>query len=75
MGLKVHNLITECETRWGSMFDSIKRFMDKEKPIRKVLTDDYACSHMLLSGTELDVLSSIILALEPLSSLTDLLSG
>lgn len=75
LGLKVHALKNECETRWGSTYDAIERFLEMEPAIRKVLTEDYSSTHLLPSQDALDTLKSMVDALNPLCTFTDLLSG
>lgn len=67
--------MNDCETRWGSTFKAIERFLEQEAAIRKVLTHDYSSTHLIMSGAQLTTLNSIYEALKPVSIFTDLLSG
>lgn len=73
--LSQHTLINECETRWGSLHKAIARFLEQEPAIRRVLTDDYKSTYLLLTVEELAILKSVEAAMSPLATFTDLLSG
>lgn len=68
-------LKNECETRWGSTYDAIERFLEQEKAVRSVLTADYYSTHLLLTGEDISTLESILNGLKPVYEFTDMLSG
>ena len=53
----------------------IKRILEQERAIRRVLSEDRKVSHLVLKWQDIDVLTSVHSALEPLADLTDVLSG
>lgn len=71
----MHALKKECETRWGSAFECIERFLEQETAIRKVQTTDYNFTHLLPTGEQLSVLRAVVDGPRPASDLTDRLSG
>lgn len=73
--LPKHRLITESPTRWGSRHAMIKRVLEQEKAIAKVLSDDRKSRHLIPSWQDIDVLESVHKALNPLVDFTDALSG
>lgn len=75
LGLPEHSLKRDCKTRWGSLYDSITRFLEQEKAVRKILSDDPKSSDLVLNFEELDALQSVATALEPVAPFTDMLSG
>ena len=70
-----HVLKTDCPTRWGALYAAVGRFLEQEPAIRKVLAADYTSSHLLLSGSDIEVLCNVKHALEPVSTLTNMLAG
>ena len=75
LNLPQHNLINDCPTRWGSTFKSLERFLEQERAVRQVLSNDYTATHLIPSNSQLQTLTSIHAALKPVSQLTDMLSG
>ncbi len=53
----------------------VKRILQQEQAIRSVLSADRKTTHLIPTWQDIDVLQSIDAALNPLASLTDLLSG
>lgn len=53
----------------------VHRILEQEEAIRVVLSSDRKTSHLVPTWQDIDVLQSINSALDPLSSLTDVLSG
>ncbi len=53
----------------------IERILEQERAIRSVLSNDRKSVHLIPSWQDIQVLESIKLALSPLHSLTDILSG
>ena len=53
----------------------MKRLLEQEEAVRVALSADKKTSHLLPTWQDIDVLQSINVALNPLSTLTDLLSG
>ena len=62
-------------TRWGSKANMIERIVEQQDAIRVVLGQDRKTSHLLPTWQDLDVLQSILKAIEGFKDLTDLLSG
>ena len=62
-------------TRWGSKANMIKRIVEQQDAISVVLGQDRKTSHLLPTWQDLDVLQSILKAIEGFKDLTDLLSG
>ena len=75
LGLPQHSLIADCETRWGAKFKVMSRTLEQEPAIRRVLAHDRKASHLVPSWQDVDVLESVVKALEPVSAFTDMLSG
>ena len=75
LNIRDRSLVNDCETRWGSTYNCVERFIELEPGIRKVLANDYSSTHLLLSGDQMQVLKDVIAALKPVSTLTDILSG
>ncbi|XP_028825346.1 uncharacterized protein LOC114784255 [Denticeps clupeoides] len=74
LNLPVHELITECQTRWGSRVLMINRILEQQKALHKVLSEDRNTRHLILGYQDLDVQESVSKALGPLLELTDALS-
>ena len=53
----------------------VKRLLDHREPVRRVLSMDPRLSHLLPSWQDMDVLTSVCGALEPVSKFTDMISG
>lgn len=53
----------------------MKRLLEQEQAIRSVLSADRKTTHLIPTWQDIEVLQSITAALDPLHSLTDLLSG
>ena len=75
LNLPDHELITECQTRWGSRLAMINRILEQKKALAEVLSEDAKTRHLVLGYQELDVLESVSSALNPLADFTDALSG
>lgn len=61
--------------RWGSQYNMVKRLLEQEKAIYKVLMEDRKTVGLVLSEDTLIVMEAIVKGLQKVSSLTDLLSG
>ena len=70
-----HNLVMECQTRWGSRCKMISRFMEQRRPVSDVLEKDPKTKHLIPTWQDVDVLESVLKALQPLYDFTDALSG
>ena len=57
------------------MAKMVERILEQEPAIGLVLSKDCKTSHLVPTWQDIDVLRSIHAALNPLSSLTDILSG
>ncbi|KAM3850676.1 RING finger protein 17-like, partial [Diretmus argenteus] len=75
LNLPEHELITECQTRWGSRMLMIDRILEQQKALAEVLSGDRNTRHLVLNYQDLDVLESVSKALGPLLEFTDALSG
>ena len=53
----------------------MKRLLEQEEAVRVALSTDRKTTHLLLTWQDIDVLQSIHATLNPLRTLTDLLSG
>ena len=53
----------------------IKRFLEQEPAIRRVLSADYKNTALLIGPDQLSQLKAVMLVLERLEPLTDMLSG
>lgn len=53
----------------------IKRILEQEKAIVKVLSEDRNSLSLIPSGNQITILEDVVKALEKVSLLTDLLSG
>ena len=53
----------------------MKRLLEQEEAVRVALSADKKTSHLLPTWQDIDVLQSINAAFNPLSTLTDVLSG
>lgn len=73
--LPQHSLIADCETRWGSKFKMMQRALEQEPAIRRVLSQDRKASHLVPTWQDVDILESVVKALEPVADFTDMLSG
>ena len=74
-GLPCHKLKADCQTRWGSSLQMVKRIAEQQAAISVVLASDVRTSHLVLNWQDCDVIDSIIAALNPLGELTDVLSA
>ena len=74
-----HKLKTECQTRWGSRLAMVKRILEQQEAITRVLrrnTDrNRNISAHILSWQDIMVLEVIDKTLTPLAEFTDALSG
>lgn len=75
LGLPAHQLITECNTRWGSLFLSLSRILEQEQAIREVLSGNRRWSAYLPTWQDFDVIRDVCKVLKPLANVTDALSG
>ena len=73
--LPQHCLVTDCQTRWGSMQKMVSRILEQQKAIHKVLHDDRKSRHLMPTWQDVDVLESLDSALGTLSDFTDMLSA
>ena len=73
--MKEHILKNECETRWGLTYTAVERFLEQEMAVRQVLAADHKASHLIPTADHLETLAGLKAALEPVSDLTDSLSG
>ena len=75
LGLPSHKLIGNVVTRWGSTYAMISRIIEQQQPISAVLTEDRKNWHKMFTDEEFKVIEALSAVLEPLSYLTDALSG
>ncbi len=61
--------------KMGFYSKMIARILEQERAIRCVLLEDRKVSHLVLKWQDIDVLTSVRTALEPLADFTDALSG
>lgn len=54
---------------------AVARYLEQEKAVRFVLANDRKSSQLILTDDQVKVLEAVIEALEPVSALTDMLSG
>ena len=73
--LPQHSMIADCETRWGSKYKMMERVIEQEHAIRRVLSQDRKSSHLVPTWQDIDVIESVVKALQPVSEFTDMLSG
>ena len=73
--LPSHTLITDYPTRWGSVHKMVACILEQITAIRRVLSGDHKCCHLLPTWQDTEVLEVIDNMLSPLADLTDLLSG
>ena len=73
--LPQHSLVTDCQTRWGSMQRMVSRILEQQKAIHKVLYDDRKHCHLVPTWQDVDVLESLDAVLGTLSDFTDMLSA
>ena len=72
--LPQHCLVTDCQTRWGSMQKMVSRILEQQKAIHKVLHDDRNYHHLVPMWQDIHVLLSLVVALRILSGFTYMLS-
>ena len=75
LNLPQHYLVTDCQTRWGSMQKMVSRILEQQKAIHRVLHDDRKYRHLVPTWQDVDVLESLDAALGTLSDFTDMLSA
>ena len=75
LGLPQHSLIADCETCWGAKYTGMTRIREQESAIWRVRMQDRKASHLVTSWQDVDILESVVKALEPISAFTDMLSG
>ena len=68
-------LVTDCQTRWGSMQKMLSRILEQQKAIDKVLHEDYNYHQFVPTWQDIDVLLSLDVALGTLSGFTYMLSA
>jgi len=69
-----HKMKGDCQTRWGSSLQMIKRISVQRAAISVVLASDVRTSHLVLIWQDCSVIDSVIAALDPSGELTDSLS-
>ena len=74
-GLPCHKLKGDCQTRWGSSLQMIKRIAEQREAISVVLASDVKTSHLVLNWQDCDIIDSMTAALDSLGDLTDALSA
>ena len=74
-GLPQKKLKSDVCTRWGSKADMIGRIVEQQDAIHVVLGQDRKASHLVPTWQDVDVLQSVLKAIESFKDLTDLLSG
>ena len=67
-GLPCHKLKADCQTRWGSSLQMLKRIAEQQAAISVVLASDVRTSHLVLNWQDCEVIDSIIAALDPWES-------
>ena len=75
LGLPQHSLIADCETCWEAKYTGITRTLELEPAIWRVRMQERKASHLVPSWQDVDVLESVVKALEPIYAFTDMLSG
>ena len=75
LDLPCHNLVTDCQTRWGSMQKMTSTVLEQKKAIQVVLNDDRKHRHLIPTWQDINVLESLEAALGPLADFTDMLSA
>ena len=57
------------------IYGCFERFLEQEMAVRQVLAADHKASHLIPTADHLETLAGLKAALEPVSDLTDSLSG
>ena len=73
LNMPEHILITQCETRWNSIFYKLERIVDFKAPLNAVLSNISSVSG--LSSYEWSIVESYVEALRPLEQGTKIMSG
>ena len=69
-------LKTDCSTRWNSTHKMMKRVLEQQAAIKRVLVDDPKTAHLLAGWWQTEeVLKDVTTALDEYENLTDALSG
>ena len=75
LGVKEQKLIGAVDTRWGSTYDMVKRILQQQQAVSAVLAEQRDSWHLMPTSEEVSTLEILVKVLEPLSVLTDALSG
>ena len=73
--MKEQKLIGAVDTRWGSTYDMVKRILQQQQAVSAVLAEQRDSWHLMPTSEEVSTLEMLVKVLEPLSVLTDALSG
>ena len=74
LGLPVHELINDCNTRWGSTYSMLKRFIEQQQPICAVFLEDRDARQFMPSDDEISA-AELVAVLEVFHSATEIVSG
>lgn len=68
-------LVQDVSTRWGSKHKMLSRLLEQIPAVNELFINNRKQRELLLSDTQLDLLTNLVACLEPFANLTDLLSG
>lgn len=68
-------LVQDVATRWGSKYKMLSRLHAQIKPLNELFINCRKHRDLILSSDQSDLLSMLVVSLEPFSQLTDALSG
>ena len=75
LGVKEQELIGAVDTRWCSTYDMVKRILPQQQALSAVLAEKRDSWHLMPTSEAVSTLEMLVKVLEPLSVLTDALSG
>ena len=77
LGLPQHELIQQCDTRWGSVYNMLERFMEQQPALCAVLLESSDRVHRgyLPEERECNVIEELVTILKPFVQATTLMSG